>query len=672
LLFGYVGAFMYEGDTPLAEKRAAALSLDQGLLAELLGRTELRELLDAEVVLRTEAELQRLAEDRRARDAEGLFDVLRMVGPLSVSEAAQRCVEGSDAETWLTELAAARRVVRVRMAGEHRWAVVEDVARLRDALGVPLPPGVAEAHAEPVADPLGDLVSRYARTHGPFRAVDLATHLGTGVAVVTDTLRRLSAAGRVVEGEFLPGGIAMEWCDAEVLRLLRRRSLAALRKEVEPVDPAVLARFLPAWQGITSSRGRGYDVLLAAVEQLAGCAVPASALESIVLPSRVPGYQPSMLDELTATGEVVWAGSGSLPGTDGWVSLHLADNCDLTLPDPDPTFELGETHQAVLDALAGGGAFFFRQLSDVVGSTAGLVDDETLVGVLWDLVWAGQLTNDTLAPVRALVGAGRGSHRTRRTTPRARPGRALRPGRPAMPSRSGPPTAGGRWSLLPERNADATRRAHAAAETLLDRYGIVTRGSVITERTPGGFAAVYKVLSAFEESGRCRRGYFVAGLGAAQFALPGAVDRLRAMAELPGTAGSPSPRAAGRAGKEEPAARAVVLAASDPANPYGAALPWPERDGHRPGRKAGALVMLVDGRLIVYVERGGRTVLSFTEDPELLQPAVDALALAIRDGHLGKLSVETADGEQVRHTAFGDALAKAGFHATPRGLRLRA
>jgi ATP-dependent Lhr-like helicase len=239
-----------------------------------------------------------------------------------------------------------------------------------------------------------------------------------------------------------------------------------------------------------------------------------------------------------------------------------------------------------------------------------------------------------------------------------------------MPARSGPPTAGGRWSLLPERNEDATRRAHAAAETLLDRYGIVTRGSVMTERTPGGFAAVYKVLSAFEESGRCRRGYFVAGLGAAQFALPGAVDRLRAMAELP-TSGS---RSSSRA-KEEPAARAVVLAASDPANPYGAALPWPEREnasGHRPGRKAGALVMLVDGRLIVYVERGGRTVLSFTEDPELLQPAVDALALAIRDGHLGKLSVETADGEQVRHTAFGDALAKAGFHATPRGLRLRA
>ncbi len=663
LLFGYVGAFMYEGDTPLAEKRAAALALDQTLLAELLGRTELRELLDAEVVLRTEAELQRLAEDRKSRDAEGLFDTLRLVGPLSVAQAAQRSVDGADAEAWLTGLAAARRVVRVRIAGEHRWAVVEDVARLRDALGVPVPPGVAEAHAEPVADPLGDLVSRYARTHGPFRAADLATHLGTGVAVVTDTLRRLAAAGRVVEGEFLPGGTTPEWCDAEVLRLLRRRSLAALRKEVEPVEQTALARFLPAWQGIAGRAGRSYGdpagAVLGAVEQLAGCAVPASALESIVLPSRVPGYAPSMLDELTATGDVIWAGAGALPGSDGWVSLHLADTCDLTLPDPDESLELGETHQAVLDALAGGGAFFFRQLSDVVARSIGVVEDATLTTALWDLAWAGHLTNDTLGPLRALVG-GRGAHRARRVTPR---GRMARPGRPAMPVRGGPLTASGRWSLLPARNSDPTRRAHAAAETLLDRYGIVTRGSVLTERTPGGFAAVYKVLSAFEESGRCRRGYFVAGLGAAQFALPGAVDRLRALA------GGPDARA------EQDAPRAVVLAATDPANPYGAALAWPEREtagGHRPGRKAGALVVLVDGELVVYVERGGRTVLSFTEDPVVLQPAVDALALAIRDGHLGKLSVETADGEQVRHTAFGDALAKAGFHATPRGLRLRA
>ncbi len=675
LLFGYVGAFMYEGDTPLAEKRAAALALDQTLLAELLGRTELRELLDAEVVLRTEAELQRLAEDRKARDAEGLFDVLRLLGPLSVAQAAQRCVDGADAEAWLTSLAAARRVVRLRVAGEHRWGVMDDVGRLRDALGIPVPPGVADGFVVPVADPLGDLVSRYARTHGPFAATALAEHLGTGVAVVTDTLRRLAAQGRVVEGEFLPGGTAMEWCDAEVLRLLRRRSLAALRKEVEPVEQAALARFLPAWQGVTGRAPRGFGdptgAVLGAVEQLAGCAVPASALESIVLPSRVPGYAPSMLDELTATGEVIWAGAGALPGTDGWVSLHLADTCDLTLPDPDEALELGEVHQAVLDALAGGGAFFFRQLSDAVAREAGLVDDATLTTALWDLAWAGHLSNDTLGPLRALVGGGRGAHRPRRSAPR---GRAARPSRPAqrnlgLASRGGPLVASGRWSLLPARNPDPTRRAHAAAENLLDRYGIVTRGAVLTERTPGGFAAVYKVLSAFEETGRCRRGYFVAGLGAAQFALPGAVDRLRALADVAGS----SAAAERRTGDGAP--RAVVLAATDPANPYGAALAWPEREaagGHRPGRKAGALVVMVDGHLVVYVERGGRTVLSFTEDPAVLQPAVDALALAVRDGHLGKLAVETADGEQVRHTAFGDALAKAGFHATPRGLRLRA
>ncbi len=556
LLFGYVGAFMYEGDTPLAEKRAAALALDQTLLAELLGRTELRELLDAEVVLRTEAELQRLAEDRRARDAEGLFDVLRLIGPLSVEQAAQRSVvppvDGADAEAWLTELAAARRVVRVRIAGEHRWAVVEDVARLRDALGVPVPPGVAEAHAEPVADPLGDLVSRYARTHGPFRAADLATHLGTGVAVVTDTLRRLATAGRVVEGEFLPGGTTPEWCDAEVLRLLRRRSLAALRKEVEPVEQTALARFLPAWQGVAGKPSRGYGDLtgavLSAVEQLAGCAVPASALESIVLPSRVPGYAPSMLDELTATGDVLWAGAGALPGTDGWVSLHLADTCDVTLPDPDESLELGQVHQAVLDALAGGGAYFFRQLSDAVAAGIGLVDDASLTTALWDLAWAGYLSNDTLGPLRALVG-GRGTHRARRAAPR---GRTARPGRPAMPARGGPLTASGRWSLLPARNPDPTRRAHAAAETLLDRYGIVTRGSVLTERTPGGFAAVYKVLSAFEDSGRCRRGYFVAGLGAAQFALPGAVDRLRALANGPDRRTEDGAPRAVRTGRDRP------------------------------------------------------------------------------------------------------------------------
>jgi ATP-dependent Lhr-like helicase len=313
---------------------------------------------------------------------------------------------------------------------------------------------------------------------------------------------------------------------------------------------------------------------------------------------------------------------------------------------------------------ASGGAYFFRQLSDAAGST----DDQALVAALWDLVWSGHVTNDTLAPLRTLVGGGRGSHRTRRPPPRGRYSR----GRPAMPSRTGPPTGAGRWSSLPPVETDPTRRAHTLAEVLLDRHGVVIRGAVMAERAPGGFAAVYRVLSGFEETGRCRRGYFVEGLGAAQFALPGAVDRLRAVGSALERAGEDTARSAERL-------RAVVLAATDPANPFGAAARWPargpaggEEPGHRPGRKAGALVVMVDGRLVLYVERGGRTLLTWSDEPDLLQPAVDALSLAVREGHLGRLTVERADGAGVLDSALGRALEDAGFHATPRGLRLRA
>ncbi|MGH3333242.1 MAG: DNA glycosylase AlkZ-like family protein, partial [Nocardioidaceae bacterium] len=679
LLFGYVAAFMYEGDSPIAERRAAALALDQGLLAELLGRVELRELLDADVLTDLEAELQRLTADRQARDAEGLADLLRLLGPLSTEEVADRSVEGSDVESWLALLQDSRRVVPVRLAGVERWAVVEDVGRLRDALGVPVPPGTPEAFSEPVADPLADLVARYARTHGPFTATDVAQRLGLGVAVAHQTLVRLSAQGRVLEGEFRPAGAGSEWCDAEVLRRLRRRSLAALRKEVEPVEPSTLGRFLPVWQNVVAANGRGLrgvDGVLAVVDQLAGCAVPASALEPLVLGSRVVDYSPAMLDELTATGEVLWAGHGTLPGTDGWVSLHLADSAHLTLPDhAEP--ERTPLHDAILTALEGGGAYFFRQLSDLVGST----DDPSMLAAVWDLVWAGRLSNDTLAPLRALTGGGTTAHRARRTPPRARMTR--RPsglGRPNMPTRTGPPSAAGRWSLLPDLEPDATRRAHASAEALLERHGIVTRGAVTSERVPGGFAGVYKVLSAFEDSGRCRRGYFIASLGAAQFGVPGAVDRLRSFSSEVGTP----------PGEKR---RAVALAATDPANPYGAALPWPERSpdgadasdtasghsaaGHRPGRKAGALVVMVDGELAVYVERGGRTLLTFSDDLDVLGPAVEALATAVRQGALGRLTVERADGEHIlgrgdRSTALRQALEDAGFVVTPRGLRIRA
>ncbi|QWF20401.1 ATP-dependent helicase [Nocardioides sp. LMS-CY] len=656
LLFGYVAQFMYEGDSPIAERRAAALALDQGLLAELLGRAELRELLDPEVLAEVEAELQRTATDRHARGAEGVADLLRLLGPLSTDEVAERSTPGADVAAWLTALADSRRVVEVRMAGVERWAAVEDVGRLRDGLGVPVPPGTPDAFAEPVDDPLADLVARFARTHGPFTVDDVATRLGLGAAVVRHTLQRLAAQGRVLDGEFRPAGSGTEWCDAEVLRRLRRRSLARLRQEIEPVEPDTLGRFLPAWQHVVTSRGglRGVDGVLSAVDQLAGCAIPASALEPLVLAGRVRDYEPAYLDELTASGEVVWAGHAPLPGADGWVSLHTADQAPLTLPEPAP-FDHSELHQAVLDALAPGGAWFFRQLAESVGSS----DDAALSAALWDLVWAGRISNDTLTPLRALTRGGTPAHRTRRPPPRIRMS-STTGGRARMPARTGPPETAGRWALLPPIDTDPTRRAHAVAERLLDRHGVVTRGAVASERLPGGFAAVYKVLSAFEESGRCRRGYFVAGLGAAQFGTAGSVDRLRTFSEV----------------DVDTKPTAVALAATDPANPYGAALPWPEAagSGHRPGRKAGAIVVLVDGRLTLYVERGGRTLLTWSDDPDRLGPAAAALAEAARQGSLGRMTVEKADGEQLLGagaTPLRDALQAAGFVATPRGLRLR-
>ena len=678
LLFGYIGAFMYEGDAPLAERRAQALSLDSALLAELLGQAELRELIDPDAMAEVEAEVQRLTEERRVKDLEGVADLLRMLGDLTTAEVVARGGEPA----WLVELEGQRRALRVRIAGEERWVAVEDAGRLRDALGAALPVGVAEAFLEPVKDPVGDLVSRYARTHGPFHPADIAARFGFGTAVADGALARLATSGRVVRGEFRPGGTGLEWCDAEVLRSLRRRSLAKLRKEVEPVPPEALARFLPQWQGISVSGGRGMDALVRAVEQLQGSIVPASALETLVLPSRVPGYSPALLDELTASGEVLWAGQGSLPGNDGWVSLQLADTADLLLPLPLET-STTPLHDAVLEQLEGGQALFFRQLSDRVES----LDDGALQTALWDLVWAGHLTNDTLGPLRALLGSGKTAHSQNRAPvrQRSRSTSSFR-GRPVMPTRTGPPTVAGRWSRLPDRDADTTRRTHALAEALLDRHGIVTRGAVMAERAPGGFAAVYAVLKAFEEAGRVRRGYFVEGLGAAQFAAPGAVDRMRALAaaqpttdeplwETPVPGGWDASPYAQKQRKRRDEARAVVLAATDPANPYGGALPWPERDGeggHRPARKAGALVVLVDGALVLYVERGGKTLLSFSGDEGCLGPAVDALALAVRDGALGRLTVTKADGEAALTSPLGLALEAAGFRPTPRGLRLRA
>ncbi|UGT53673.1 ATP-dependent helicase [Nocardia asteroides] len=731
LLFSYVGQFLYDGDSPLAERRAAALALDSSLLAELLGRVELRELLDPEVLALTERELQRLTPERWARDAEGLADLLRLLGPLTPTEAAQRCVRGddgqdSDAPAWFAALRDARRALEVSFAGHTWWVAVEDAARLRDALGVPLPIGVPAAFIEPVPDPLGDLVGRYARTHAPFTTADVAARFGLGTAVAATALHHLLAEKRVVEGEFTPATAGTEWCDAQVLRRLRRRSLAAARHEVEPVTTAAFGRFLPAWQHVGSGELRGVDGVATVVEQLAGVPIPASAWESLILPTRVRDYSPAMLDELMASGEVIWSGHGAITAKDGWIALHLADQAPYTLPPPDdidptdiqlgllaalgadleprppartppvdldtidtepkasglrrddpgtePTDELAGGQRgdagrvsgastgdaepgrpfALPQTLRPGGAFFFRQLSDATG----LLDDKAVGDALWQLVWAGYLSGDTFAPVRALLSGTARSTTAHRTPRRAPRGRAYLP-RPSMPTRSGPPTLAGRWSILPERVRDNTLRAHATADQLLERYGVLTRGSVQNEGVPGGFALMYRVLTEFEDRGRCRRGYFVDTLGGAQFSTTDTVDRLRSFDTDRGAA--------------QPGA-ALAMAACDPANPYGAALPWPKGDaesGHRPGRKAGALVVLVGGELVLYVERGGKTLLSFTEDPGLRRTAAVALAGLVHDRRVDSLVIDKANGESVHGNTFADVLVEAGFSMTPRGLRLR-
>ncbi len=673
LLFGYIGAFMYEGDAPLAERRAQALSLDSALLAELLGQAELRELIDADALDEVEREIQRLAEERRAKDLEGVADLLRMLGDLTTAEVAAR---GGQAD-WLVELEGQRRALRVRIAGEERWVAVEDAGRLRDALGAALPVGVAEAFLEPVKDPVGDLVSRYARTHGPFHPADVAARFGFGTAVVDGALARLATSGRVVHGEFRPGGTGLEWCDAEVLRSLRRRSLAKLRKEVEPVPPDALARFLPQWQGISVGNGRGLDGLIRAIEQLQGATVPASALETLVLPSRVTGYTASMLDELTASGEVLWAGQGSLPGNDGWVSLQLADTADLLLPPPLET-TMTPLHEKVLEVLDGGQALFFRQLSDRCES----LDDTSL-------------QNAAVGP-----GVGRPPDQ-RHPRPAARPARQRQDGALAE-ARAGAPAVAVRppGHADPHRPADRGRplepapgpghRHHAAhararrgaARPTRRRHPRRRHGRACPGRLRRRLRRPQGVRGGRPGPPRLLRG----GLGAAQFAAPGAVDRMRALAaaqpstdeplwETPVPGGWDQSPYAQRQRKRRDEARAVVLAATDPANPYGAALGWPETQGeggHKPARKAGALVVLVDGACVLYVERGGKTLLSFRDDDTCLGPAVDALALAVRDGALGKLTVTKADGEAALTSPLGLALEAAGFRPTPRGLRLRA
>lgn len=636
LVFAWVAAYLYEGDTPLAERRAQALSLDRQLLRELLGQEELRELLDAAVIDELEDELQHLAEDRRARHADAVHDLLRRLGDLSPDELAAR-VDG-DSTAMVEALARARRALSVRVAGEARFIAVEDASLYRDGLGVALPPGLPEVFLEPGERPVEALVARWARTHGPFEAAAVARRFGMPVGAVDAALRSLEAAGAVISGEFRPGGTRREHCDPEILRRIKRRTLARLRNEVAPVSALTLARFLPAWHGVALETSGGARVregrLEEALEQLEALPLSYGELEGAILPARVPGFSPRHLDELGAMGWLVWVGHGALGRDDGRIGLYRRDRITTLLEPAEPPEALEPLHRTLLDHLDSRGASFF---ADLLLAAAPAPPREALEA-LWDLVWLGLVTNDTFQALRSL---------------RARHDRRGRRGR-------GPVGPGGRWSLVRTLVAappSPTERAHARAVLMLERHGVVSREAAALEGLPGGFSALYRVLRAMEDAGKVRRGHFVEGLGGAQFAYPGAVDRMRAHRDGDGDR------------------RALVLSAVDPASPWGWLLPWPETTdpaSRPPRRAAGAQVISVDGELVMVVDRGGRRLRTFTDSPALLAPAAAALVRVARGKRGRMLRVETIDGEPARASRHAALLREASFGADHKGLVLEA
>jgi ATP-dependent Lhr-like helicase len=670
MLFGWIAMYMYEGDAPLAERRAAALALDRDLLRELLGAEELRELLDRDVLADLELELQRLVPERHARDIDEVHDLFRVLGPLSREEVVARSIESIDVDDALERLSAERRAIPVMIADHARFAASDDAARLRDALGVSLPQGLPAAFTQPVDDPLGDLVRRYARTHGPFLGREVSERLGVPIERIRSVLDRFTSAAVLVRGEFRPDGVEREWCDPEVLRQLRRRTLSALRREIEPVEHDVYARFLTAWHSIDVPK-RGLDGLVEVLGTLQGAAIPASVLEVDVLSARLAGYRGADLDALCTAGEVVWIGDGAIGPTDGRVRLYFRDQVHLLAPapnaattsaansspsanaDPSGGEALGALHEALLAHLEQRGASFWPDLVRAASDAQQAYDDATVLAALWDLVWGGLVTNDSLAPVRAYVGGG--------AKKRAPAGGARSRPRLGRLSRLGPPAGAGRWSLvreLVEPRPTPTESAHALVHQLLERSGVLAREGALAEGVPGGFAAIYPVLAELEARGQVRRGYFVTGLGAAQFALPGAVDRLRALRLPVGVSDD----------AENDDRPATVLSAVDPAQPYGGALPWPPSPG-RPSRSAGALVVLIDGHPAVLIERGGTSLVTFAgADPQRWAPIV---VRAIKDGRRSSLEIRRIDGQPVADSAIRADLLAAGFAAGYRGLVLR-
>lgn len=637
LVFAYVAAYLYEGDSPLAERKAQALSLDRKLLRELLGQEELRELLDAAVIEQIEAELQAIEPEYRARHFDALHDVLRRVGDLSLEEVRLRSAE--DCEPWLEQLVTARRAVPIRVAGLERYVAVEDVSLYRDAVGSNIPGGVPTVFLQTVPDAWLTLVQRYARTHSPFVASALADRYGVPLERALQTLAILERDDKVLRGEFRPQQSGEEWCDPDVLRRIKRHTLAKLRGEIAPVEAAALTRFLPQWHGIGRAE-IGPGRLEEALGQLEGFALSWKELETVILPDRVPGFHPRNLDELGAMGWLVWVGCGALGKTDGRVVFYRRERAAVLLEPPEVPEELDPIHHQLLDALRARGACFLNELQVACGAGTRVKEVRE---ALSDLVWAGLVTNDTFSAVRSLLRPSKPSR-----------GRGLRGGV------GGGSSLGGRWSLVEQLLAPdvtPTQRAHARAVTLLERHGVVTREVAGLEPMPGGFSAVYKVFRAMEDSGKIRRGYFVEGLGGAQFASAGAVDRLRAA-------------------KNDTTERdVVVLAATDPANPFGWLLPWPYRDpDHKTGprRVPGASVVLVGGELALFVDKGGKRMVSFpaSDDPEVATMAARALSVVAKRQRGKLLRIETIDGEPARTSGLAQTLRDAAFTSDPRGLVL--
>jgi ATP-dependent Lhr-like helicase len=670
LLFGYVANYIYDGDAPLAERRAQALSIDQDQLRELMGDADLRELLDLHAIEATEEQLQSLAEGYKARNMDAVHDLLLRLGDLS-REALRRRVAAKDPDALAATLIRAQRVMEIAVAGERRLIAVEDAARYRDALGVPLPPGLPAAFLEPAPEATLDLLRRYARTHGPFTAQECAARFGLPLPGVEATLERLVSLGRIVEGGFRPGGVHREWCDTEVLRAVRRKSLARLRKEVEPVEQPVLARLITRWQGVVQPR-RGLDALLDAIENLQGAPLPASILETEILPARISGYRSADLDTLVAAGEVTWLGLEAIGERDGRIGLYLAERLEALWPvrqnmgvlrsaqdDNGKTGEgaSDEREARVVEYLRQHGASFFQQIHDDAG---GGYPGETL-DALWRLVWQGVLTNDALHALRAYCAPPATAKHARRVHQQS--GFRSR--------RTTPPAAQGRWSLNPallRQNENSTKYSHALAQQLLTRYGVVFRETAHAEGLAGGFSAIYDVLKAMEESGKVRRGYFAAGIGATQFALPAAVELLRSL----------------RGEREGDAREMLMLAATDPANPYGALLRWPEGGDAASSltRSVGARVVLCDGALVAYLRRGNPNVQVWLpeEEPErgrVARALAEFLVAHVRGdrendpaGRAGLL-IATINGVRAGESAMARPMLEAGFTAGPKGFHVR-